>query len=82
MNLPEAEVAGTNNSEAEFTARLAAYRTANTEETTVLNYFGRLWWWPHMGVALISLSLSLSPPPPSSRPRLHMHTQTHARPPA
>ncbi len=39
MNLPESQVAGTRNEEEAFTQRLAAYRAANTEENTVLNFF-------------------------------------------
>ncbi|XP_065833118.1 adenylate kinase 7-like isoform X2 [Oscarella lobularis] len=42
MNLPETEVEGTHNSEAEFLRRLSLYRDLNTEDNTVLNYFDEL----------------------------------------
>ncbi|TPX48909.1 adenylate kinase [Synchytrium endobioticum] len=39
MNLPESATAGTKNSEEAITRRLAEYRTLNTEENTILNFF-------------------------------------------
>lgn len=39
MALPEAEVAGTENAETAFVQRLQTYRSNNTEDSTVLNYF-------------------------------------------
>ncbi|KAI9097017.1 hypothetical protein DFS34DRAFT_650383 [Phlyctochytrium arcticum] len=42
MALPESAVAGTKNSEDALTHRLEEYRTQNTEETTVLNFFDEL----------------------------------------
>lgn len=42
MNLPEAVVSGTHNTEKELMRRLGDYRSVNTEEETVLNYFDEL----------------------------------------
>jgi adenylate kinase len=42
MNLPEQEVSGTHNSEEGFRARLSLFRSWNTEDETVLNYFDEL----------------------------------------
>lgn len=42
MNLPESEVVNTHNTEEGLVRRLEAYRNANTEEETVLNYFDEL----------------------------------------
>ncbi|PVD26309.1 hypothetical protein C0Q70_13980 [Pomacea canaliculata] len=42
MNLPEAVVSGTHNTEKELMRRLSDYRSVNTEEETVLNYFDEL----------------------------------------
>eukprot|EP01137_Pigoraptor_chileana_P007728 Opistho-2@53682 len=39
MNLPEAEVAGTHNTEDGLLRRLQSYRQSNTEDDTVLNFF-------------------------------------------
>ncbi|ORX57276.1 P-loop containing nucleoside triphosphate hydrolase protein [Piromyces finnis] len=39
MLLPEQQVIGTSNTEEEFTKRLEDFKTNNTEENTVLNYF-------------------------------------------
>ena len=39
MNLPESVVAGTHNTEEGLLRRLTEYRTLNTEDETVLNYF-------------------------------------------
>jgi len=42
MNLPERDVAGTQNSEEALLRRLEDFRTNNTDETTVLNFFDEL----------------------------------------
>lgn len=42
MNLPESAVAGTHNTEEGLLRRLARYRTDNTEDATVLNFFDLL----------------------------------------
>ncbi|XP_045187456.1 adenylate kinase 7-like [Mercenaria mercenaria] len=42
MNLPESEVVNTHNTEEGLMRRLEAFRNANTEEDTVLNYFDEL----------------------------------------
>lgn len=42
MSLPEAEVAGTHNTEEGLARRLAKYRMENTEDATVVNYFDLL----------------------------------------
>ncbi|KAJ3043877.1 Adenylate kinase 7 [Rhizophlyctis rosea] len=42
MKLPESAIAGTRNSEEALVRRLEEFRTANTEENTVLNYFDEL----------------------------------------
>ncbi len=39
MNLPESHVAGTHNTEEGLSRRLAEYRSLNTEDDTVLNFF-------------------------------------------
>ena len=39
MNFPEIVVSGTHNTEKEFIRRLEAYKDANREDETVLNYF-------------------------------------------
>lgn len=39
MSLPESEVAGTHNNEEGLNRRLARYRSDNTEDNTVVNYF-------------------------------------------
>ncbi|KAL4237761.1 Adenylate kinase 7 [Mactra antiquata] len=46
MNLPESEVVNTHNTEEGLVRRLEAYRSANTEEETVLNYFDELEFHP------------------------------------
>lgn len=46
MNLPESEVINTHNTEEGLVRRLEAYRAANTEEDTVLNYFDELEFHP------------------------------------
>lgn len=46
MNLPESEVVGTHNTEEGLNRRLDAYRSANTEDDTVLNYFDELEFHP------------------------------------
>lgn len=46
MNLPEAVVTGTHNTEKELLRRLTDYRGANTEDDTVLNYFDELEFHP------------------------------------
>ncbi len=42
MNLPENVVTGTHNTEEGLMRRLTDYRTINTEDETVLNYFDEL----------------------------------------
>jgi adenylate kinase len=42
MNLPENVVVGTHNTEKDLIRRLSDYRSLNSEETTVLNYFDEL----------------------------------------
>lgn len=50
MNLPEQVVAGTHNTEAGLTRRLADFRSLNEEDNTVLNYFDELEIHPqHIG---------------------------------
>jgi len=46
MNLPESVVTGSHNTEKELLRRLTEYRTANTEDDTVLNYFDELEFHP------------------------------------
>ncbi|XP_059158597.1 adenylate kinase 7-like [Physella acuta] len=46
MNLPEAVVANTHNTEKELMRRLADYRGINTDDDTVLNYFDELEFHP------------------------------------
>jgi hypothetical protein len=46
MNLPEALVAGTHNTEKELLRRLDVYKDANREDETVLNYFDELEFHP------------------------------------
>lgn len=46
MNLPETQVVGTHNTEDGLMRRLDAYRSANTEDDTVLNYFDELEFHP------------------------------------
>ncbi|KAL8611092.1 hypothetical protein ACOMHN_064382 [Nucella lapillus] len=46
MNLPEAVVAGTHNTEKELMRRLVEFRNNNSEEDTVLNYFDELEFHP------------------------------------
>lgn len=51
MNLPEAVVAGTHNTEEGVLRRLAEFRAVNTEDETVLNYFDELEVHPeHIGM--------------------------------
>ncbi len=51
MNLPESLVAGTHNTEEGLLRRLADFRTVNTEDETVLNYFDELEIHPeHIGM--------------------------------
>ncbi|XP_041353358.1 adenylate kinase 7-like [Gigantopelta aegis] len=47
MNLPESVVSGTHNTEAGLLRRLSEYKTLNTEDDTVLNYFDELEIHPH-----------------------------------
>ncbi|KAJ3402220.1 Adenylate kinase 7 [Chytriomyces hyalinus] len=47
MNLPEAATADTKNSEESLMRRLEEFRNANTDESTVLNYFDELEIHPH-----------------------------------
>ena len=42
MNLPEAIVTGTHNTEDLFLKRLSEFRAINTDDQTVLNYFDEL----------------------------------------
>jgi len=50
MNLPESVVVGTHNTEDGLTRRLAEYRSVNTDDDTVLNYFDELELHPeHIG---------------------------------
>ena len=46
MNLPESQVVGTHNTEEGLNRRLEAYRVANTDDETVLNYFDELEFHP------------------------------------
>jgi len=46
INLPEIVVVGTHNTDEAFTRRLTDYRTINTDEDTVLNYFDELEFHP------------------------------------
>ena len=46
MNLPEAVVTGTHNTEKHLLRRLHDYRTVNTDDDTVLNYFDELEFHP------------------------------------
>ncbi|KAK3753134.1 hypothetical protein RRG08_024412 [Elysia crispata] len=46
MNLPEAVVSGTHNTEKHLLRRLRDYRTVNTDDDTVLNYFDELEFHP------------------------------------
>jgi len=46
MNLPEAVVTGTHNTEKELLRRLTDFRAANSEDDTVLNYFDELEFHP------------------------------------
>ena len=53
MNLPEAVVTGTHNTEKELLRRLTDFRAANSEDDTVLNYFDELEFHPEkIGVFL------------------------------
>lgn len=58
MNLPEAVVTGTHNTEEGLQRRLSEYRTLNTDDETVLNYFDELEIHPeHIGLLLIDVIL-------------------------
>lgn len=46
MNLPESEVVGTHNTEEGVVRRIEVYRSINTEDDTVLNYFDELEFHP------------------------------------
>ena len=46
MNLPESVVAGTHNTEKELMRRLVDFRSNNTEDDTVHNYFDELEFHP------------------------------------
>lgn len=46
INLPEIVVVGTHITDEAFTRRLTDYRTINTDEDTVLNYFDELEFHP------------------------------------
>ena len=46
INLPEPVVVGTHNTDEAFTRRLTDYRSVNTDEDTVFNYFDELEFHP------------------------------------
>ena len=59
MALPEAVVHGTHNTEEGFQRRLNDFRTINTDEDTVLNYFDELEVHPiRIGTCLVSLVIT------------------------
>ena len=58
MNLPEAVVSGTHNTEKHLLRRLRDYRTVNTDDDTVLNYFDELEFHPEKIGKLSSQSFS------------------------
>ena len=56
MHLPEASVTGTHNTEEGFQRRLMEYRSLNTDDETVLNYFDELEIHPeHIGKLIFSI---------------------------
>lgn len=63
MNLPENEVAGTHNTEEGLHRRLAEYRSVNSDDETILNYFDELEIHPeHIGRCLHLVNMLLYAP--------------------
>ena len=85
MNLPESVVAATHNTEEGLNRRLAEYRSLNTEDDTVLNYFDEFEIHPekiglfHTWVSFLYLRSDKLKFAPVERPRLQKRFPASSR---
>ena len=81
MNLPESEVMNSHNTEEGLVRRLDAYRTHNTEDETVLNYFDELEFHPEKIGEFIDVRLHCKLSMPAARKsQLVKHSELNSLP--